>query len=66
MLVLKRKHGEAVIINERIRVVVWETSSGGCKLAIDAPREDIIRREELPPEVETVIHETATALRLPR
>ncbi len=66
MLVLKRRKGEEIIVNERIRIFVVETSSGGCSLAFDAPESDRIRRAEIPPFEEAVIQKTATALQVQR
>lgn len=47
MLVLYRKEGEGILIGDHIRVRVVESSSGGVRLAIDAPRDISIIREEL-------------------
>ena len=64
MLVLKRRRGESIIVNERIRILVVKTSGGGCSLAFDAPESDQIRRAELPPFEETVVKPQASALRV--
>jgi carbon storage regulator CsrA len=48
MLVLKRRPGESIIVNEQMRILVVKTSGGGCQLAFDAPESDQIRRAELP------------------
>jgi hypothetical protein len=37
MLVLKRRIGEEIIINENIRIVVSQTTNNSCSLAIEAP-----------------------------
>ena len=66
MLVLKRRKGEEIIVNERMRIVVMETGDGACSLAFDAPQSDRIRRAELPAFEEKLIQETASALRVPR
>ena len=47
MLMLSRKKGESVTIDEKVVVKVVSTSKTGCKLAIDAPREVPILRTEL-------------------
>lgn len=65
MLVLKRRKGESIIINERIRIRIVETGNGGCQLAFDAPLSDRIRREELPPFEEELLQQTAAALGVP-
>jgi carbon storage regulator CsrA len=66
MLVLRRRKGEEIIVNERIRILVVETSNGGCSLAIEAPESDRIRRAELPPFEDSVIQRTARALQVQR
>ena len=66
MLVLKRRKGEAIIVNERMRIVVVETGNGSCRLAFEAPGSDRIRREELPPFQEDLIQKAASALRIPK
>ena len=66
MLVLKRRKGESIIVNERMRIVVMETGNGVCRLAFDAPESDRIRREELPPFQEDLIQRSASALRVPK
>ena len=66
MLVLKRRKGEEIIVNERMRIVVVETSDGSCSLAFDAPESDRIRRAEIPPFEEAVIQRTATAMQVQR
>lgn len=48
MLTLKRRNGEGIIIDDRIRIVVTDSKHGACRISIDAPREYEIRREELP------------------
>ncbi|MCY6483666.1 carbon storage regulator [Clostridium aestuarii] len=46
MLVLGRKLGEYVIIDENIKVEVIKSEKGDLRLAIDAPREvEIVRGE---------------------
>lgn len=62
MLVLKRRKGEEIIVNERMRIVVMDTGDGSCRLAFDAPQSDRIRRAELPPFEEELIQDTAAAL----
>ncbi len=47
MLILSRKTGEAVRIDDQIRVVVRRVSRGRVTLSIDAPTHVGIRREEL-------------------
>ena len=47
MLILRRKTGESLILNENIKITVLESGSDGVRLAIDAPKQDQILREEL-------------------
>ena len=47
MLVLSRKVGESIFINESIRVTVVQINNGRIRLGIDAPPEVIVLREEL-------------------
>lgn len=56
MLVLKRRQGQEIVIEDQtggqvrgqIRIVVVQTGEGSCSLAFEAPRECRIRRAELP------------------
>ena len=47
MLILRRKTGESLILNENIKITVLESGSDGVRLAIDAPKQVQILREEL-------------------
>jgi carbon storage regulator len=47
MLVLTRREGEAVQVGEAIRIVLVRIQGGQARLAIEAPREVPIWREEL-------------------
>ena len=47
MLILARKTGEAITINDNITVTVLEMKGGQVKLGIDAPRHVAIHREEV-------------------
>lgn len=62
MLVLKRRIGEEIILNDDVRIVVTQTSDGSCTLAIEAPDSYRIRRGELSAFSENIIHKTASAL----
>ena len=48
MLVLTRTVGEEIVIAGNIRVRVSEVKGGRIKLAIEAPREVTVRRQEVP------------------
>ncbi|MBN1050077.1 carbon storage regulator [Clostridium botulinum] len=46
MLVLGRKPGEYIVIDNKIKVAVVRTEEGNLRLAIDAPKEiEIVRGE---------------------
>ena len=47
MLILRRKTGESLILNENIKITVLESGSDGVRLAIDTPKQVQILREEL-------------------
>lgn len=47
MLVLTRKVGEGIFLGEEIKVTVVRVDGRKVRLAIEAPREVMIRREEL-------------------
>jgi len=56
MLVLSRKLGEKIVINENIVVTVVDIERGKVRLGIDAPREIPIYRQEL---LDQTAHSTA-------
>lgn len=47
MLILRRKKNESLLIGENIRITIIECASDGVRLAIDAPKQVSILREEL-------------------
>ena len=47
MLIVRRKKNESLLIGENIRVTILECASDGVRLAIDAPKQISILREEL-------------------
>lgn len=47
MLVLSRKKGQKLIINDNIEIVIIEADSGIAKIGISAPKNVSIYREEL-------------------
>jgi|MucameStandDraft_1065616.scaffolds.fasta_scaffold21348_3 carbon storage regulator len=47
MLILRRKAGESLLIGDNIKITVISTEDGGVRLAIDAPKEITVLREEL-------------------
>ena len=62
MLVLKRKVGEDIFLNDDVRIVVTQTTDGSCTLAIEAPDSYRIRRGELSAFTENIIRKTASAM----
>ena len=47
MLLLKRRAGESLILDGKIKITVVASGTEGVMLAIDAPREVSVLREEL-------------------
>ena len=47
MLVVSRKNGQKIMINDNIVITVVEAKNGQCKIAIDADRDVKIYREEI-------------------
>lgn len=54
MLVLTRRFGEAIVINERVVVRVLCLKGGRIRLGVEAPAGDKIRRAELAPMAKTL------------
>ena len=47
MLILSRKEGESIIINENITIVVTRIQGGRVRIGIEAPKDVPVRRQEL-------------------
>lgn len=47
MLILRRKKNESLLIGNNIRITIVECAADGVRLAIDAPKQVSILREEL-------------------
>jgi carbon storage regulator len=47
MLVLSRKNGQKIIINDNIEITILDSKVDNCKIAINAPNEVKIYREEV-------------------
>jgi carbon storage regulator len=47
MLVLSRKNGQKIIINDDIEITILESKFDNCKIAISAPKNVKIYREEV-------------------
>jgi len=62
MLVLSRKEGEKIIIDDNIEVTVLEAENGKVQLGIDAPKSIEIHREEVYRRIEEENIEAAGAI----
>ena len=51
MLVLNRKEGEGVIIDDNIKIVVLKVKGRQVKIGIEAPKDTKIAREEIAEKV---------------
>ncbi|NBJ80756.1 carbon storage regulator [bacterium 1XD42-94] len=47
MLILRRRKNESLLIGDNIRITIIECAADGVRLAIDAPKQVSILREEL-------------------
>lgn len=47
MLILSRKNGQKIIINDEIEITILESKNDNCKIAINAPKNVKIYREEV-------------------
>ena len=47
MLVISRKNGQKIMINDNIEITIVEAKNGSCKVAIKADKEVKIYREEI-------------------
>ena len=47
MLILSRKLGESILLDDEVTITVVDVSKGVVKLGIDAPKEMMILRKEL-------------------
>lgn len=57
VLVLGRKPGEYVVIDDKIKVAVIKSEDGHLRLAIDAPKEIKIKRGELYEEEQKLLNQ---------
>lgn len=52
MLVLSRKNGQKIIINDNIEITILDSKFDNCKIAIEAPKNVKIYREEIYKEIQ--------------
>ena len=52
MLVLKRKEGEVIVINDNIRITVVGIEGSAVKLGVEAPKDVKVFREEVLKKIE--------------
>jgi carbon storage regulator len=55
MLVLSRKLGERIVIDDHIVVTVVRLENGQVRLGIEAPREIAVFREEIAPRLHPLV-----------
>lgn len=54
MLILSRKNGQKIIINDEIVITILDAKNGNCKIAINAPKDVKIYREEVYEQIQEV------------
>lgn len=53
MLVLARKVGEKIILNDNIEIIVLDSNQNSVRIGINAPKDVTVYREELYREIKT-------------
>ncbi len=61
MLILSRKNGQKIIINDEIEITILESKIDNCKIAINAPRDVKIYREEVYKQIQETNKESHNA-----
>lgn len=61
MLVLSRKNGQKIIINDDIEITILESKFDNCKIAINAPKSVKIYREEVYKQIQLANQMSNTA-----
>ncbi len=51
MLILSRRVGEGVVLDDKITIKIIDASKGSVRIGIEAPKDVLILREELAQEV---------------
>ena len=58
MLILSRKNGQKIIINDVIEITILESKTDNCKIAINAPKDVKIYREEVYAQIQAANKES--------
>ncbi|MBK5004107.1 carbon storage regulator CsrA [Pseudomonas sp. S32] len=53
MLILTRKVGETIVINDTIRVTVLQVKGGQVRLGIEAPKDVSVHRQEIQERIDS-------------
>lgn len=53
MLILTRKVGETIVINDTIRVTVLQVKGGQVRLGIEAPKDVSVHRQEIKERIDS-------------
>ena len=59
MLILTRKVGETIVINDTIRVTVMQVKGGQVRLGIEAPKDVSVHRQEIQERIDLKANATA-------
>ena len=62
MLILSRKNGQKIIINDNIEITIVESKNDNCKISIEAPREIKIYREEVYKQIKSSNQKSTSSL----
>ena len=58
MLILSRKNGQKIIINDVIEITILDAKTDNCKIAINAPKDVKIYREEVYAQIQAANKES--------
>lgn len=62
MLILARKNGQKIIINDNIEITILESKNDNCKIAIEAPKDVKVYREEVYKQIKSSNKKSTTSL----
>ena len=60
MLILSRKNGQKIIINDVIEITILDSKTDNCKIAINAPKDVKIYREEVYAQIQAANKESGS------